>query len=159
MTFRVAQVSGSSGATIERGLVQHPGSVVIVPVTDDGRIVMIRNHRWTVDKTLLELPAGTLTAGEDPLLAAGRELREETGYEAAKLQPLMAFYAAPGSSTERMWCYVATGLKQVGQQLEDDEQITVELVALADVPGLLRDGDIEDAKSIASLARWLLDSR
>ena len=151
MTFRLAKVPLRGGGFVERGLVQHPGSVVIAARTDDDQLVMIRNARWTVGQTLLELPAGTLTAGEDPAIAAGRELVEETGWQAESMVPVCDFYAAPGSSNERMWAFSATGLRHVGQQLEADERIEVELVAWSQLGALLCGGRVKDAKSLAVL--------
>jgi len=157
MRFVVATIAGSDGSRIERGLVEHPGSVVILGV-DDGHVILIRNRRWTVGKVLLELPAGTMTRGEDPTAAAAREFTEETGYRASSLQRLMAFYAAPGSSDERMVGYVATGLEHVGQALEADEEIEVVRVPTAQLTHLMRSGQVEDAKSLAMIGRYLLDS-
>lgn len=178
MSFSVVRVRGASGAEQERGYIEHPGSVVILALTDDDRAVLIENHRWTVGRTLLELPAGTMaptaaapppTAGaaspttntsprpEPAVDAAARELREETGYSAEKLTAQLRFYAAPGSSTEQMSSFVATGLRHVGQQLEDDESIAVRLVPIDGLDALMRSGAIEDAKSIAVISRYLLD--
>lgn len=159
MRFCVATLTSPDGAVIERGLLQHPGSVVIAAVTDTGAIVMIENHRWSVGETLLELPAGTLAWGEDPLAAARRELREETGYEAEQLEPLMHFYAAPGSSDELMRAFVGRGLRHVGQRLQADEEITARLVDATALPALLENGLVRDAKSLAVLSRLLLQRR
>lgn len=134
-----------------RQMVVHPGSVVILPLLDDGRIVLIRNRRFTVERTLLELPAGTREPGEEPSLCAARELEEETGYAAGSLEPLLAFYPSPGTSDERMSVFVARGLSARAQQLDPSEQITVEPHTLSEALGLLRAGEIEDAKTIAAL--------
>ena len=117
MAFHAVDLELRGGATITRGLIVHPGAVVVLAVTDADEVVFIRNTRWTVGETLLELPAGTLSAGEDPAAAASRELAEETGYEAREIKPLCDFYAAPGSSTERMYAFVGTHLRHVGQRL------------------------------------------
>jgi ADP-ribose pyrophosphatase len=142
---------GRDGREVERELVVHPGSVVIVPVLDDGQIVLIRNERPSVGRALWELPAGTLEQGEDPSACAARELEEETGYRAARVERLTAFFACPGTSTERMHAFVATGLSLVGQKLEPTEQIRPEPRALERVVEMVRDGEIEDAKTIAAV--------
>jgi len=134
-----------------RELVVHPGSVVLLPLLEDGRIVMIRNHRWAVDRTLLELPAGTLEPGEDPAVCAARELEEETGYRAAQLEPLIGFFPAPGGSDERMALFLARGLAASEQKLDQTEQIEVVPLALNDVLARIRANEIEDAKTIASV--------
>lgn len=139
------------GGTEARELVVHPGSVVILPILDDGRIVMIRNVRFSVERTLWELPAGTRDPNEPVLSCAARELEEETGYRAAGLVPLLEFYPAPGLSNERMHAFVATGLTAVAQQLDPTEQIDVCPLEQVEVLRMLRAGEIEDAKSIAVL--------
>ncbi len=147
------------GKVVAKDLVRHPGAVVMVPILDDGSIVLIRNHRWGVQEELWELPAGTLNTGEDPLRAAGRELAEETGYSAQSLSPLGSFYSAPGISDERMHAYVARELTAGRQKLESDEAIRVEILAEADARQMILDGTIRDGKTIAALAMyWMLDS-
>jgi ADP-ribose pyrophosphatase len=143
------------GGTKKKDMLGHPGAVALVPVLDDGRIVLIQNRRFAVAETLWEIPAGTLEPGEDPHDCAARELVEETGYRAAKLEPLAEFYTAPGFCNERMHVYVATGLEEVGQNLEPSEQITVHVLAEKDVRERLRDGTIQDGKTMASLYRYL----
>ncbi|MEZ4436352.1 MAG: NUDIX hydrolase [bacterium] len=144
------------GAVVSRALVVHPGSVVLLPVLDDGRVVLIRNRRWQVGEALLELPAGTLGWGEDPAAGAMRELVEETGFRATTLTPMPPFYALPGLATEVMHPFVARGLVEVGQALEVDEQIEVVPTALAEARAMLVDGRLADAKSMAVLGRYLL---
>jgi ADP-ribose pyrophosphatase len=134
-----------------RQMVVHPGSVVILPLLDDGRIALIRNRRFTVERTLLELPAGTREPGEEPSLCAARELEEETGYAARSLEQLLAFYPSPGSSDERMVVFVARGLSPRAQRLDPSEQITLEPHTLREAVALIRGGEIEDAKTIAAL--------
>lgn len=147
--IEVASTDGSH--TVMRERVVHPGAVIVLPLLDDGRVAMIRVHRFIVGETLWELCAGTLEAGEDPADCAKRELIEETGYEAGKLEKLTAFYTSPGFCNEFIHAYVATDLTHVGQQLEDTEEITVEPLAMGDVLTMIRDGRIKDGKSIATL--------
>ena len=100
----------ANGQPISREVIRHPGAVVLLPRLDDGRIVLIENHRHTVGETLLELPAGTIDPGETPEQTATRELTEETGYTAAKLEKLHEFYSCPGICDELMHLYLATEL-------------------------------------------------
>ena len=151
MRLDVVSVAGRDGQSHQRELVVHGGAVAILPVLDDGRIVLIRNHRFAVGKTLWELPAGTLEAGEDPAVCAGRELIEETGYEAASIDRIGAFYTTPGICTEVMHAYRATGLRSVGQALEATEEIEVEPREVGDVMKMIRENVIEDGKTIATI--------
>lgn len=161
LTTRLFQVTRKTiaqpnGSTITREIVVHPGAVVIVPVLDDGRIVLIRNFRYTVDQELWELPAGTREAGEKTMETAARELEEETGYRADKLTPLAEFYTSPGILTEKMYAFIATGLENVGQKLEPGERITVEPIECKNVERMLMVGDIQDGKTLAALGLYFL---
>lgn len=141
------------GSILEREIVRHPGAVVVVAVRDDGGLVLIRNFRISVEQRLLECCAGTLEAGEDPAVCAGRELIEETGYRAERIAPLGAgwFYTTPGLTDEKMYAFVATGLTHVGQDLEDDESIEVEIVAADRAIRMVESGEIRDGKTVAAL--------
>jgi 8-oxo-dGTP pyrophosphatase MutT (NUDIX family) len=145
------RVPRSDGREELREMVVHPGSVVVLPFLDDGRLVLIRNRRFAVGKTLLELCAGTREGDEDPALCAARELEEETGYRAQTVTPLMSFYPTPGVSNERMSVFVARGLTKTQQQLDPSEQIEVEPLQLEDVLARIARNEIEDAKTIASV--------
>lgn len=147
---RVA-VPRRDGGTQPRSYLVHPGAVVVLPILKDGRVVMIRNTRFTVQDTLLELPAGTLEAGEDPILCAGRELLEETGYRAAHISPLMTFYSAPGVTDERMHGYVAEGLSEAEQSLDATEQIEVVTMSFDELDAAMRAGDIVNGSTLAML--------
>ncbi len=118
---RTLQLPGAEGRTVSKEIVVHPGAVVILPLLDEKTVVMIRNERVAVGQTLLELPAGTLESGEDPQACAFREVIEETGYRAAKMDRLLDFFTSPGICTERMFGFVARGLEQVGQDLDETE--------------------------------------
>jgi ADP-ribose pyrophosphatase len=147
------------GAEITRECVRHPGAVVVLPILDrhDGRhVVFVRNERFSIGRDLLELPAGTREPGEDAILTAGRELIEETGYDAATLTPLNRFYTTPGMTDELMWSYVATGLRFVGQALEEDEILEPEVVPAAEALRRARLGQgaseaFEDGKTVLTL--------
>lgn len=150
------QVPKRGGGSEAREVIVHPGSVVILPLLDDGRIVLIRNARFTVQRTLWELPAGTRGAGEPVELCAARELEEETGYRARELRELLAFYPAPGIADERMFAFVARGLEPTQQRLDATEQIEVHPTAPEAVIRMIQAGEIEDAKTIATVLFWQL---
>lgn len=132
-------------------IIRHPGAVVIIPILDNGDIVMIKNERFVVNKTLWELPAGTIEKNEDPLHTAMREIIEETGYESKHVQHLFSFYSTPGFCDEVMHIYIAKSLSFVGQQLEETEKITVHALPLQILIDMIYNEDIEDGKTIASL--------
>ncbi len=144
------------GGVEARELIVHPGSVVILPILDDGRIVMIRNKRFTVERTLWELPAGTRDPNEPVLMCAARELEEETGYRAGQLTRLLDFYPAPGVSNELMHAFVASDLALTQQHLDDTEQIEVFPLAPEEVLRMVRAGEIADAKSLTVLLYYRL---
>jgi ADP-ribose pyrophosphatase len=141
---------------VHREVVVHPGAVVVLPRFDERRIVMIRNHRYAVSEELWELPAGTLEPDETPVQTAARELEEEAGYRAERLEPLGEFYTSPGICTERMHAFVATGLTAVGQRLQGAERITPVVVELSEARRMLLAGQLRDGKTIAVLAWFLL---
>ena len=146
---------GDDGKLYHREVLRHPGAVVIIPVLNDGRVVLIDNHRPTVDKTLIELPAGTREPDEAPERTAARELIEETGYHAESLTLIREFYSAPGISDERMWLYVAKGLTEVGAAREAVEDIVNRVVDRAEIESMLAQGRIEDSKTLVGLMSWL----
>ena len=134
-----------------REIVRHPGAVVVLPLLDDGRVCLIRNYRLSVKQTLIELPAGTLEPGEEPIVNAERELIEETGYRAVKLEQLHAFYLSPGILDERMHLFLATGLTAGATALEAGEEIENLIVPWEEALEMAVDGRIQDAKSIVGL--------
>lgn len=148
----------ADGRQHAREIVEHPGSVVILPVLEGNRVCLIRNFRIAVDRALFELPAGTLDLpDEDTATAAARELAEETGYRAQSLDHLLSFYVSPGILNERMHLFVATGLSEGPTALEGGEEIERVIVAWDEALAMVRDGRIEDAKSLVGLLyyeRW-----
>jgi len=152
--FEEVTLAGSDGQPLRRQFVRHPGAVVVLPVleTDAGiEIVFVRNARFAVGRRLLELPAGTLDAGEDAASCARRELIEETGYEPAEIEPIRSYYTTPGLTDELMHAFVARGLRQVGQSLEPDEDLTVERVEAGAALRAVESGELSDAKSMLAL--------
>lgn len=142
---------GTDGRQHVRQIIRHPGAVVVLPRLDDGRVVLIRNYRTAVGRHLLELPAGTLEPDEEPVLAAHRELAEETGYRARSMQWLTSFYASPGILDERMHLFLATGLEPGPPDLQPDERIEPVVLPWNEALALARDRQIEDAKTLIGL--------
>ena len=143
-----------TGREYQREMVIHPGAVVILPVMEDGRILLIRNHRYSVHQVLIELPAGTLEKGEDPMNCAGRELLEETGYLAGRLKRIGAFYSSPGVLTEKLYAFAAFGLEKKETALEDGEEIEIMPTLFDDALKLIDSAEIMDAKTIATLLMY-----
>ena len=132
---------------------RHPGAVAVVPVDDDGRILMVRQFRQAVDDALLEIPAGKIDPGEDPWTCGHREMREETGYECGDLELLVHYYASPGLTDERIHVFVGRHLKAVAPAPTHDggEPISMEWMEKHEAFDAIRDGRIVDAKSIIGL--------
>lgn len=138
-------------------VVRHRGAVCVVPVAENGDVLLVRQFRYPIGKVLLEIPAGKLEEGdEDRADAALRELREETGMSAASLVSLGDFYGAPAYSDERLTLYLATGLTEGEQKLDRDEFLRVVRIPLAEAVRLALDGEIEDMKTQAGLLRAYL---
>ncbi|MEQ1764206.1 MAG: NUDIX hydrolase [Pyrinomonadaceae bacterium] len=131
-----------------REIVVHKGSAVIVPVFGDETVALVRQYRHAAGEYLLEIPAGTLNDGEDPMIGAVRELEEEIGVRPARVQKLTEFYVSPGFLTEKMHVYLATELTEVGQKLEADENLTIERYSFDELDAMIRDGRIVDAKTM-----------
>ena len=144
------------GEVVQRDFVHYGGAAVVLPIMDDGSVVMIRNYRFAVAENLLELPAGMMDGDEEPRATAARELAEETGFTAGRLEPLGEFYTGPGTTDERMFAFLATELTKGRQSLEPHEQIRVEVHAADEVRRMVADGTIHDGKSIAALALYWL---
>jgi len=147
----VRRVRLPDGREARRDIVRHAGAVAMIPVTGDGRVLLVRQFRSPAGEALLEIPAGTLEPGEDPLACAARELEEEIGYRAGRLEPLFSSYLAPGYSSEMLHTFLATDLQPTAPHRESDEIIRVEAISLAEAPALIRNGSIKDAKTICGL--------
>lgn len=132
-------------------IVEHVGSVIIIPLDGQGNLLFVRQYRHAAGLDLLELPAGTLNKDEAPDACAHREIREETGMAAGYMRHLGGFYLAPGYSTEYMHVYLATDLHSDPLEADADEFLTVEFIPLARAMAIARAGEILDAKSLAAL--------
>ena len=151
INVRVDTVRLANGRLTTREIVDGSNSVCIVPLDDRGNVFMVRQYRKAIERHILEVPAGAMYDGEEPEAAARRELREETGFSAEKLEFLSFFWTTPGYCTEGMYAYLATGLSLGDIAPDEDENIEVVKVALKEVPSMISSGDIVDCKSIASL--------
>lgn len=132
-------------------VVEHPGAVAIVPVHQNGDVVLIKQFRPTIGEEIYEIPAGTMEKGEAPLATAKREIIEETGFKAKQWSKVAEFYTAPGFCDELMHVYVARGLTPATAPGDEDEIITAVRMPLSDAMKLIRSRRIRDAKSIAGL--------
>ncbi len=137
--------------TYVREVVHHPGSAVIIPAFEDGTVALVRQYRHPAVRYLLEAPAGTLNIGERPEEGAARELEEELGMVANRLEKLSEFFVSPGFCAEKMWVYLATEMTETKQQLEDDEIVEIARLPLSQALEMITAGEIEDAKTIIGL--------
>ena len=142
------------GGEATREFVVHPGAVLVVPVLDDGRLVLERQYRYPVRRVMLEFPAGKIDAGETPLATAKRELVEEAGYTAQKWKKLGTIHPEIGYSTEFIDLYEATGLTHVGQRLDEGEFLDVVTLAEDELLATYDCGGLTDGKTIAALFAW-----
>ncbi len=151
VNLRVDTVRLENGHITEREIVEHRGSVAMVALDEDSNVLLVRQFRKPAERELLEIPAGTLEPGEEPLVCAQRELREETGYRAAQIEEMCTFYTSPGFCTEQIHLYLATGLELAYLPAEKDEAIEVIKTPLAKALEMIKSGEIADAKSIVGL--------
>jgi len=154
--LRVEEVLLPDGSSLTRAAIKHPGAVVLVPVRESEQgteVLMLRQYRFALDKTILELPAGTRGWDEDWSSCAQRELREETGYRAGSLTLLGQVWPAPGLSDELMMLFLALDLKQDPLPADMDEMIELEPLLLVDLVAMAGDGRLQDAKSIIGILR------
>jgi ADP-ribose pyrophosphatase len=155
--FNVRQdrVVEPGGVRAVRDVVVHSGSVVLLPVLNDGRILLVRQYRHAVERSLWELVAGRIDPRERPLAAARRELAEETGYRARSFRRLLEYFPTPGFLTERMVVYLVRGLRPGAARPEEDERLIVRSCSLRRLERMIRAGRIRDGKTILSLLFYL----
>jgi len=139
------------GQVYTREVVRHNGGAGVVALFEDGTVALVRQYRHPTGKYLLELPAGKLDGGERPAACAARELEEELGVVAARMELLSEFYTTPGFCGERLWVFLATGLTETARRHEEDEIIEVVRLPFARALGMAASGEIEDAKTIIGL--------
>ena len=156
ITLRVDRVMLPSGRETTREIAGYPNSVGVVVLDENDNVILVRQYRHAVGKTLLEIPAGGMEDGENPRESALRELEEETGYTAGSIKEIGGAYAAPGYSTEFLHIYLATDLKAGPSRNDEDEYIEVTPVPLQNVMQLIRSGELCDGKSIIGLLTLLM---
>jgi ADP-ribose pyrophosphatase len=150
--LRQDEVTLPGGDEITYTLIDHPGYAMVVPLLDDGRMILERVYRYTVQETLLECPSGGLDAGEAPAAAAVRELEEETGWRASHVESLGSFYGSNGISNECCHVFLATGLQETGNlRREATEQMELELMPFTSAVALAQRGEVRDAPSALAL--------
>lgn len=149
ISLRVDEFTLGDRAPVSKEIIDHPGSVVILPITEDGRILLVRQWRQAAGRVLLEAPSGTREPGEDPMTTAHRELREETGYSADSLTELGGSWVAPGYSTEFTHAYLARDLHENPLPQDASEDIHTVAVPVEDIAGMIRSGELQDQMTIA----------
>lgn len=154
---RVDTVRLPSGKEGVRELVEHPGSAVIVPVTTDGKVLFLRQYRYATGRYLLELPAGLIDGGEDPLASAKRELLEETSHEAGSVRELCTVYISPGYTEEVTTIFLAEDCTPIDYEDDEDEPMQMLYVPLSDIPGMLTPGSetVGDVQTMLGML-WLI---
>jgi len=155
VNVRVDTVEKASGKKTTREVVEHSDCVAVVALDEQGNILLVRQFRHAVGRFLLEIPAGAIDPGEEPVDSVRRELQEEIGYLPRKIDKLGGFYATPGYGTEYLHCFVATDLVPARLVAEDTDDIELVRVSPREIPRLIASGDICDAKSIAALLMFL----
>lgn len=148
LDVRVLDVELPNGRHTTREVIRHPGAAAVVALTETGKIVLVRQYRTAIDRVTVEIPAGKLDPGEDPIDCARRELLEETGFKANRINYLTTMASTPGFSDEFIHIYMATGLSFAGANPDEDEFVNVDLVPLSELIDAVLDGKIEDAKTV-----------
>ena len=151
LTVDIDTVTLPNGVIVDLEIVRHPGAAAVVPLKDDGTVVLIKQFRHAADGFIYEIPAGKLHRGEDPMHCAARELEEEIGYIAGRLERLTSILTAPGFTDEVIHIYKATGMRAGRQQLDRDEVLEVLEIPLEEAIKMVTAGTIRDAKTIVGL--------
>jgi len=155
VNIRVDTVEKASGKKTTRDVVEHSDCVAVVAIDEQDNVLLVRQFRHAVDRFLLEIPAGGIDPGEEPIDSVRRELQEEIGYFPRKIDKLGGFYSVPGYGTEYLHCFLATDLVPARLVAEDTDDIELVRVSLNQIPRLIASGEICDAKSIAALLIFL----
>lgn len=151
LTLNIDTVTLPNGVTVGLEIVRHPGAAAVVPLKDDGTVILIRQFRHAADGFIYEIPAGKLNPGEDPKVCASRELEEEVGYRAGTLYLIASIFTAPGFTDEVIHIYKATNMTKGRQQLDKDEVLEIVEMPLSKAIEMIRSGTIRDAKTMVGL--------
>jgi len=153
ISLRVDEVTLPNGKTSKRELIKHPGAVAIIPITKEGKIVLVEQYRKALERSLIETPAGKLEPGESPEITARRELEEETGYGCEKLTFIQSFATSPGFADEIIHMYVAEGLYKIenSASLDEDEFVEIIEATIDEAELMMKNGQIFDAKTAYSV--------
>ena len=154
LTVRNDDALMPNGDVKSREVVEHPGGVCVLPILDDGTLLLVEQFRYPYMEEVLEAPAGKLEPGEDPFEAAKRELREETGMVAAEYFDLGWDYPSPGYTNEIIRLYAARGLTEVGQELDDDEFLNLKHVSFTEALIMVYDNELRDSKTVMALMKY-----
>ncbi|MGO4107382.1 NUDIX domain-containing protein [Paenibacillus sp. YAF4_2] len=155
ITLQVDTVAMPDGRTATREIVKHPGAAAVMALLD-GKLLVVEQFRKPLEKFQIEIPAGKLDAGEDPLEAAARELEEETGYRADSLKLVSAFFTSPGFADEKLYLYFADQVTLGTQHMDEDEYLQVEAITLEQAEAYIAEGRISDAKTVLAVYAWKL---
>ncbi len=153
INLRVDIVKLPNGNISTREVVEHPGGVGIIPITDEQEVIMVRQFRKPLETVTLEIPAGKLSYGEDPYVCGVRELEEETGYKAKRVESLGSIYTSPGFANEILHLYMATDLYKGVFNPDEDEFVETEVITLEKLVEMIMQGEVQDAKSIIAILR------
>ncbi len=151
ITLRLDHIRTKQGGESLREIVEHPGGVAIVALTDDHKVILVKQFRKPAEDVLLEIPAGKIEKGEDPEHTAVRELKEETGYTASEMEHLMTFYSSPGFSTEKIYLYLAKNLVPGEPSPDENEHVEVMSYPLDELFQMIDQGELIDGKSITGI--------
>jgi ADP-ribose pyrophosphatase len=154
VTLRLKYLPQPDGSTRLREVVEHAPGAAMVAVDRDGNVLLVRQHRPAVDADLLELPAGLVDDGESPMECARRELAEETGFAAARVEPLVSFYSSPGFSTELLHVFVAEDLEPASVERDEEEELELVRLPLQEAIARVLEGEISDAKTVTGLLAY-----
>ena len=155
LTLRCDDAELPDGNPCKREIIEHSGGACVLYV-ENGKVLLVRQYRYAYGESIYEIPAGKLNEGEDPILAAARELEEEAGVQADELELLFVDYPTPGYTNEKIYIYLAHGGKKVAAHLDEGEFLDVEYVPLEKAQEMLKNGEIRDGKTIIALQAYLL---
>ncbi|MFD1955807.1 NUDIX hydrolase [Paenibacillus thailandensis] len=155
ISLQVDTVELPEGRTATREIVKHPGAAAVMALLD-GKLLVVEQFRKPLEKFQVEIPAGKLDPNEDPIVAAARELEEETGYRAEELKPVSAFYTSPGFADEKLYLYFAERIVPGKLNPDEDEFLQVRAITMEDADALIAEGRISDAKTILAVYAWKL---